>query len=352
MDQLALAFTPPDIGLNQPSEAIDAIENLKARLIAAHADLLTRFRDLELACARVPDPILTEKDAATATDFIAQCQLHLKCAEAARTTEKVPFLRGGRAVGTFFKARCERLGTALAPLAARLITNRARVATAERRLADEAAERAEATRQMASAPLELIRIRANYGATAFVRRAWSFEVVDLDQIAREYMNLDVHVVREAITQDRIRNIPGLKIFQAEGSRVRATTSPRNHKAPSQREQAVETSKSADAATHQSSDQRSSGPRTPKRRGRIRSLSDPRLVASIKPIWGDQRVLRYYRQALASLQPHDAAEIAKCRAANAVIEAPLWWKLPHCMEEIKFLYGGSRVSPEAGEGTPK
>ena len=75
------------------------------------------------------------------------------------------------------------------------------------------------------------------------------------------------------------------------------------------------------------------------------------MVPIKPIWGDQRVLRYYRQALASLQPHDAAEIAKFRAANAAIEARLWRKLPHRMEEIDFLYGGSRVSPEAGEGHP-
>jgi hypothetical protein len=76
------------------------------------------------------------------------------------------------------------------------------------------------------------------------------------------------------------------------------------------------------------------------------------VVSIKPIWGDQKVLRYYRQALASLQLHDAAEIAKFRAANAAIETRLWRKLPHRMEEIEFLYGGSRGSPAAGGRTPK
>ena len=131
--------------------------------------------------------------------------------------------------------------------------------------------------------------------------------------------------------------------------VRAATSPRSYKAPSEGEQAVETSKSADAAT-QSLDQRPS-PRTSKRRGRVSSTSDP-LVVPIKAIWGDQEVLRYYRQALASLQPHDAAEIAKFRAANAAIEARLWRRLPQRMEEIEFLYGGSRVSPEAGEGARK
>jgi hypothetical protein len=38
--------------------------------------------------------------------------------------------------------------------------------------------------------------------------------------------------------------------------------------------------------------------------------------------------------------------------NAAIEARLWRKLPQRMEEIEFLYSGSRVSPDAGQGTPK
>ena len=390
MDQLALTFTSPGIGHNQPPEAIDA-QAFNARLLATHVDLLARFCDFQLACGRMPDPIASEEDAATATDFIAQCQLQVKQAEAAQKQEKSLFLSGGRAVDTFFKARSERLSAALAPTMARLKAYRDEVVAAERhrhreaqerateearsslaeaeahrarakrpsegeqsfeerrdaietlRLADNAAERAEAARRMALAPLEPMRIRGNDGATAFVRRSWSFEVIDRDHVPREYP-----VVREAITYDGIRHIPGLRIFQTEGLRVRATTSPRSQKTPSGGAQAIKTSKSAGAA---SSDQRR-GPRPPKGKVRIRSSPDPGPVVSIKPIRGDQKVLRYYRQALASLQPHDAPEISKFRAANAAIEARLRRKLRQRMEEIDFLYGGSRVLPEAGEGTPK
>jgi hypothetical protein len=35
------------------------------------------------------------------------------------------------------------------------------------------------------------------------------------------MSLDVTVVREAITRDGVREIPGLRIFQAEALRVRS-----------------------------------------------------------------------------------------------------------------------------------
>ena len=111
----------------------------------------------------------------------------------------------------------------------------------------------------------------------------------------------------------------------------------------------EKSKSAEAAKHQSSDQRPPGRQTPKRSGLVRSAFDSRLVLPIKVISGDQKVLRYSRQALASLRPHDAAEIAKFRAA---IKARLRRRLPQRMKEIEFLYGGSRLSPETGEGTHK
>ena len=165
------------------------------------------------------------------------------------------------------------------------------------------------------------------------------------------------VVRKAITRDAIRYIPGLRIFQTETLRVRARTGSRCDKARSQREQAVEkgeqpvqTTRSVEATTLQSADQTRASPRRPRRRRHDISGSDLHLLVPIKH-WGDQKVLRYYRQVLASLAPNDAAEFAKFRAMNAAVEARLWRKLPHRMEEIGFLYGVSRVSSE-GEGTPK
>ncbi len=45
-------------------------------------------------------------------------------------------------------------------------------------------------------------------------------MVDLDRVPREYMSIDVAVVREAVTKDGVREIPGLRIVQAEALRVR------------------------------------------------------------------------------------------------------------------------------------
>ena len=258
----------PGLGHNNPPEPLDPIEVLDLRLSKTHREMVVRFVDLELGCARVPNPLTTEEDAAAATDFIAQCQAHIKQAEAAHKREKAYFLKAGRIVDAFFKRRSTRLSGALVPIAARLkfyrdaiaerdaqrheAARRESEAAAQRAAAEEAEHRAEADRlareatspaehrraaehlleadaaaaraaaaqQAATAKLAPTHIRGDYGSTAYVRKAWTFDVIDLDQVPRDYMSLDVEVVREAITKDSVREIPGLRIYQSETLHVR------------------------------------------------------------------------------------------------------------------------------------
>jgi len=258
----------PGLGHNYPPEPLDPIEALDLRLARTHRELVVRFVDLELGCARVPNPLRSEEDAAATTDFIAQCQAHIKQAEGAHKREKEYFLKAGRIVDGFFKRRCTKLSGALVPIAVRLKSYRDQIAErdaerheevrreseaeaqraaaeeaqhraeadrlaqaaqspAERRqaaehvlLAEAAATRAAAAQQAALAKPEPTHIRGDYGSTAYVRKVWTFEVVDLDQVPRDYMSLDVEVVREAITKDGVREIPGLRIYQSETLHVR------------------------------------------------------------------------------------------------------------------------------------
>ncbi len=258
----------PGIGHNGSPEVLDPIAAVKNRLGIAHRDLVARFIDLELGCARVPDPIDSEEEAGLVTDFIAQCQAQLRRADGAHKQEKAFFLQAGRAVDSFFKRRCETLSDALTPVIARLKAYRDRVTTAacaqhqaarqaaeeearragadaaahraeaerlartanssedrqraaqELALAEAAAERAEVWAREAASVLEPVRIQGDYGATAYITRSWTFEVVDLDQVPRLYLSLDTEAVRTAITKKGVRDIPGLKIFQSESLRVR------------------------------------------------------------------------------------------------------------------------------------
>jgi hypothetical protein len=247
---------------------MDPIGALDLRLAKTHRELIVRFIDLEFGCARVPNPLESEEDATATTDFIAQCQAHIKKAEAAHKREKEYFLKGGRIVDGFFKRRCTKLTSALAPAAARLKAYRDQIAELDAKrheaarqaseaeaqraaeeeaeyraaanrlvqdagspakrqqaaehwlLAEAAACRATAARQAAATKPEPTHIRGDYGSTAYVRKIWTFEVVDLDAVPRDYMSLDVDVVREAITKDGIREIPGLRIYQSETLHVR------------------------------------------------------------------------------------------------------------------------------------
>ena len=258
----------PLLGHNHPPEPADPNDVLDLKLAQRHRGLVVRFIELELACGRVPEPLESEDEAGAVTDFIAQCQLHIKEAEAAHKEEKEFFLKGGRIVDAFFKPRCQKLAAALAPVAAALKLYRDQLAERERQrhaaarqaseaaaldaaaeeaalrevanrlladaaspaerlvaaekllLADAAAARGAAARRAMSAKPEPTHVCGDYGSTAYVRKSWSFEVVDLAQVPRGYLVLDGEAVRRAIVKEGIRSIPGLRIFQSEVLRVR------------------------------------------------------------------------------------------------------------------------------------
>jgi hypothetical protein len=87
-------------------------------------------------------------------------------------------------------------------------------------LADAAATRAQAAQQAAAVKPEPTHIRGDYGSTAYVRKSWTFEVVALDEVPRDYMSLDVDVVKEAINKDAVREIPGLADLPGRNLHVR------------------------------------------------------------------------------------------------------------------------------------
>ena len=89
-------------------------------------------------------------------------------------------------------------------------------------LAENAAERAAAARIQAAIPAEPTRIRGDYGATAYVARNWTFEIIDLSQVPPKYVTLNVGAVKHAINRDGVRDIPGLRVFRAESLRIRGT----------------------------------------------------------------------------------------------------------------------------------
>ena len=138
-----LAEPAPGVGHNRSPEPLDRVAAMKSRLGVTHRELVARFVDLELGCGRVPPVIDSEEEAGLVTDFIAQCQVHLRRAERDHKAEKAFYLQAGRAVDGFFKRRCETLNGALNPVMARLKAYRDRVmeaASAQHQAVRQAAE--------------------------------------------------------------------------------------------------------------------------------------------------------------------------------------------------------------------
>lgn len=83
---------------NPPSDAEILFENLRER----NKDLLDRASKLFEAESRLPE-VADDETAGKVTDFIKMVNNCNKLVDGARTTEKEPFLRGGKNVDEFFK---------------------------------------------------------------------------------------------------------------------------------------------------------------------------------------------------------------------------------------------------------
>jgi hypothetical protein len=96
-----------------------------------------------------------------------------------------------------------------------------------------------------------------------------------------------------------------------------------------------------------SDSTTPAPSGRRRRRRHAPAIDADLLVTIDPGWGDQRVFRYYRACLTTIQNNGAGEgsdIARFRAANSAIETRLRQKLPGLMQQIDAFYPDSGSQP--------
>jgi hypothetical protein len=53
-----------------------------------------------------------------------------------------------------------------------------------------------------------------------LRKTWTFEVMNIGEVPREYLTLDRKVIMDAIIKKQITDIPGLKIFQITGIAIK------------------------------------------------------------------------------------------------------------------------------------
>lgn len=257
------ATTVPGLGHNRPP--LPTPKEVRADLDQAHAALVAR-RDEILAGAkrfgdRYPNGIPDETVLAKATDFVGQkgaVANYLAAVDAMHTTEKRPWLEGGRVVDAFknglaspveearktlraamlvFSNKREEQRRAAAEEAARRAAEAAALAEAEAlasmdpdaleraAAAAEAAETAQA--QMGASTADLTRSHGELGTVSSVRKRWVFKEEDsnLMKLVRAvakgeaplaYLQFNGVAIRRAITSDGVRMIPGCVIEEERG----------------------------------------------------------------------------------------------------------------------------------------
>lgn len=213
---------------------------VRDRLVDDYGQMLARKDELLAAIDRVPATVDDEPTAGKVTDFIKQIAAAIKNANAARVSEKEPYLDGGRQVDGFFKNLTDPLEKGKKAVEARLTEYQRRKAQEERRKreeaeriareeaeakAREAAERAaalatdddldaaiaaeDAASQAAAdahaaekaadaKPAELSRSRGEYGGVASLRTFWDFK--DLDRASLDLEPLRTHIPAAALDQ--------------------------------------------------------------------------------------------------------------------------------------------------------
>lgn len=245
------------IGHNNPPPVIDLSAALEPRRLAAwisdklaahteRANALTaRYKQFAAFTAA---GITTEAVDERAVDFADQIRQEIAATDATRVIIKAPVLAAQKAIDGAAKVISDQLLPAFTEVKARhsayLIAKDAEI----RRLATEAAARAEeaayhlqqqaeatndnevfvqadiaigeqqAAEAIIFAPtLELTRMRTANGVSSGLKDDWMFEVADIALVPAAYLQVNDAVVRAAI-KSGTRSIPGLKIFNRPRAR--------------------------------------------------------------------------------------------------------------------------------------
>ncbi len=249
---------PPGIGHNAPPPApLPEPEVLYAAWSREHAALLARRDQLLAALQRLEAShgagIADEATAGKAADFVLLLEREARHVEELRKSVKAPVLAAGRTLDRLLKTETsDRLADAAARVARLLTDYQVRKIAAEREAREQAAREArEAADALAATALAqadtalreqalvldqaaqqaeiaataglagLARTRGESGAVADLKEDWTYEVVDIAQVPREWLMVDDRRLRAAIRgPEGLRSIPGLRIHPEARTTVR------------------------------------------------------------------------------------------------------------------------------------
>ena len=198
---------------------MDLGHNSLSSLEEIYADLFEKKNQRIVEVATAPQVIEDDFTLSKFADLTKVVSALLKEFDKARTTQKQPFLEGGRQVDATFKRATDPLTSAKKDLKRRMDDYNAR------KRAEENARREEAERDgVQNEPKHAdVAVRGELGSIATIRKVWDFEItgnVDAGRLLPYFSQ--AHIDQAIRTYIRAGNyeLDGVKIYQREETIVR------------------------------------------------------------------------------------------------------------------------------------
>lgn len=189
--------------------------------------ILTRTQEL---CASAERAVIDSTETLErGADLAKMIRDHLKVAEGERTALTGPLNNVLRTINTRFKKYTEPLEKAKALIDGKMLAYGKKLAEAKRaeeearRKEEDAARQAEFPDEIPFAPPVAApkpeTVYGNTGSSASFTNTWDFEVEDVRKLPAEYLLPNEVAIRRAV-REGVREIPGVRIFEKTGLRVR------------------------------------------------------------------------------------------------------------------------------------
>lgn len=157
--------------------------------------------------------IKTDKDVVKATEFLVQVKRKIKSLETERQEYTKPINESLKKLNTRFKELTEPLKNAERVVKDAIVLYRQE--TEQKRLEKETQLRKDNGNENIELTNTLPEIVESKSGETRTTHRWTFEVTNKKKIPLDYMIIDEVKINDAI-RNKVRKIPGLKIYQKEG----------------------------------------------------------------------------------------------------------------------------------------
>jgi len=187
-------------------------------IIPAEVRIRTEKEGLRMTKVANEIEVKSPEQESLAYEALGQIKRAIKTIDEERKKITQPLNQSLKAANGMFKKLSEPFDTADAIIRDKIIKFHCEQEEKARKEQERREKIQNAHEKMGHKTYELEEVKPEVSETTTIVKRWTFEILNLKDVPRDYLILDNAKVREAI-RNGIREIPGLRIYQEEGLRI-------------------------------------------------------------------------------------------------------------------------------------